>query len=170
MNRDRWKRYDPLARTLVDINKKSKALANKIANFNAFYGYQRIDILSGFRSLSVACGVWSLLNEIKYFLQLFGYDYRQPFDSHPPISFTPNLDSFDLKENIAKVLQTLTPREEEVMRERFGLDNGQEKTLKQIAEKFGLSSERVRQIEDKQIHKMKRFFVEHKHNFNLTIT
>lgn len=52
-----------------------------------------------------------------------------------------------LKEETAALLKTLTPREEKVMRLRYGLDDGQERTLEEVGESFGLTRERIRQIE-----------------------
>ncbi len=52
-----------------------------------------------------------------------------------------------LREETAALLKTLTPREEKVMRLRYGLDDGQERTLEEVGESFGLTRERIRQIE-----------------------
>ncbi len=52
-----------------------------------------------------------------------------------------------LKAEVAKVLDTLSEREREVIRLRFGLDDGRQRTLDEIGREFGLSRERIRQIE-----------------------
>lgn len=52
-----------------------------------------------------------------------------------------------LKAEVAKVLDTLSDREREVIRLRFGLDDGRQRTLDEIGREFGLSRERIRQIE-----------------------
>lgn len=60
-----------------------------------------------------------------------------------------------LRENIDKVLSTLTEREEKVLRLRFGLDDGQERTLEQVANIFNLTRERIRQMEAKALRKLR---------------
>lgn len=60
-----------------------------------------------------------------------------------------------LKETIEEVLSTLTEREEEVIRLRFGLNNGRTWTLEEIGRKFNVTRERIRQIEAKAIKKLK---------------
>ena len=60
-----------------------------------------------------------------------------------------------LKESLREVLSTLTEREENVIRMRFGLDNGQPMTLEEVGQKFGVTRERIRQIEAKDIRKLK---------------
>ncbi len=60
-----------------------------------------------------------------------------------------------LREQIRQVLDSLTPKEREVVVMRFGLDDGRTKTLKEIGEFFNISRERVRQIESKAIGKLK---------------
>ena len=60
-----------------------------------------------------------------------------------------------LKESLRDVLSTLTEREENVIRMRFGLDNGQPMTLEEVGQKFGVTRERIRQIEAKAIRKLK---------------
>jgi len=52
-----------------------------------------------------------------------------------------------LKEQIEGLLETLTPRECKILRLRFGLDDGRPRTLGEIGEEFGLTRERIRQIE-----------------------
>lgn len=59
-----------------------------------------------------------------------------------------------LKEDLETVLKTLTEREKNVLRMRFGLDDGQEKTLKEIGDTFNLTRERIRQIEVKALKKL----------------
>ncbi|MBQ8738041.1 MAG: RNA polymerase sigma factor RpoD [Clostridia bacterium] len=60
-----------------------------------------------------------------------------------------------LKEQLNEVLHTLTPREEEVLRLRFGLDDGRTRTLEEVGEKFKITRERIRQIEAKAIRKLR---------------
>ena len=52
-----------------------------------------------------------------------------------------------LKEQLEEVLDTLTPREEKVLRLRFGLDDGRARTLEEVGQNFGVTRERIRQIE-----------------------
>lgn len=60
-----------------------------------------------------------------------------------------------LRKNISKVLESLYPKEREILIMRFGLDDGRIKTLKEIGETFNISRERVRQIETKALNKLK---------------
>lgn len=60
-----------------------------------------------------------------------------------------------MKEELHKVLDTLNPREKQVMILRFGLENGRMKTLQEIGELMGVSRERVRQIESCAFRKLK---------------
>ena len=57
--------------------------------------------------------------------------------------------SNDLKERVRTVLKTLTPREEKVLKMRFGIDVASEHTLEEVGKDFGVTRERVRQIEVK---------------------
>jgi RNA polymerase primary sigma factor len=60
-----------------------------------------------------------------------------------------------LREQIKQVLDSLAPKEREIVVMRFGLDDGRIKTLKEIGESFNISRERVRQIETKALNKLK---------------
>ena len=60
-----------------------------------------------------------------------------------------------LKEQLNEVLDTLTDREENVLRLRFGLEDGQTKTLEQVGQQFGVTRERIRQIEAKALRKLR---------------
>jgi RNA polymerase primary sigma factor len=60
-----------------------------------------------------------------------------------------------LKEQLAEVLRTLTPREEQVLRLRFGLDDGRTRTLEEVGKVFNITRERIRQIEAKALRKMR---------------
>lgn len=60
-----------------------------------------------------------------------------------------------LNEALEELLGKLTPREARVLRLRYGLQDGQTRTLKEIAEKFGLSRERIRQIEQEALIKLR---------------
>jgi len=60
-----------------------------------------------------------------------------------------------LKEQLAEVLQTLTPREEKVLRLRFGLEDGRSRTLEEVGKEFNVTRERIRQIEAKALRKLR---------------
>jgi RNA polymerase primary sigma factor len=60
-----------------------------------------------------------------------------------------------LKEQLISVLDTLTPREEKVLRLRFGLDDGRARTLEEVGKEFNVTRERIRQIEAKALRKLR---------------
>ncbi len=79
-------------------------------------------------------------------------DFIQDDDSPAPeeaVSYTV------LREQIIEVLHTLTPREEEVLKLRFGLKDGKTRTLEEVGEVFGITRERIRQIEAKALRKLR---------------
>jgi RNA polymerase primary sigma factor len=61
----------------------------------------------------------------------------------------------NLKEHLASVLKTLTPREERIIKMRFGLEDGNELTLEQVGQSFAVTRERIRQIEAKALRKLR---------------
>ncbi|MGH8753078.1 MAG: RNA polymerase sigma factor RpoD [Burkholderiales bacterium] len=63
--------------------------------------------------------------------------------------------SLNLKEQTESVLKTLTPREEKVIKMRFGLDDGSEHTLEEVGQSFQVTRERIRQIEAKALRKLR---------------
>ena len=60
-----------------------------------------------------------------------------------------------MKEQLMNVLDTLTPREEKVLRLRFGLDDGRQRTLEEVGKEFNVTRERIRQIEAKALRKLR---------------
>ena len=63
--------------------------------------------------------------------------------------------NLNLKEQTGQVLRTLTPREEKIMRMRFGLEDGSEHTLEEVGRAFAVTRERIRQIEAKALRKLR---------------
>ncbi|GAP05590.1 MAG TPA: RNA polymerase subunit sigma [Anaerolinea thermolimosa] len=60
-----------------------------------------------------------------------------------------------LREKVQEVLETLPPREARILRLRFGLENGRAYTLEEVGQKFGLTRERIRQIESKALRRLR---------------
>ena len=60
-----------------------------------------------------------------------------------------------LREQLDEVLDTLTPREKRVLQLRFGLDDGRSRTLEEVGHEFGVTRERIRQIEAKALRKLR---------------
>lgn len=71
--------------------------------------------------------------------------------------FSPSdtVTSDDLKERVREVLKTLTPREEKVLKMRFGIDVASEHTLEEVGKDFSVTRERIRQIEVKALRKLR---------------
>ena len=60
-----------------------------------------------------------------------------------------------LKEQLLEVLGTLTPREEKVLKLRFGIEDGRARTLEEVGKEFNVTRERIRQIEAKALRKLR---------------
>lgn len=79
-------------------------------------------------------------------------DFIEDYDATSPEEHA----SYELlKEQLEQVLDTLTDREENVLRLRFGLDDGRVRTLEEVGKVFGVTRERIRQIEAKALRKLK---------------
>jgi RNA polymerase primary sigma factor len=63
----------------------------------------------------------------------------------------------DLKDQTASVLRTLTPREERIIKMRFGLEDGTQRTLEEVGHAFSVTRERIRQIEAKALRKLRHW-------------
>jgi RNA polymerase sigma factor (sigma-70 family) len=61
-----------------------------------------------------------------------------------------------LREDIIKVMANLSPRERDVLRLRFGLDDGRQRTLEEVGELFGVTGEHIRQIEAKALRNLRK--------------
>ena len=79
-------------------------------------------------------------------------DFIEDHDATSPADYT---SAELLKEQLNEVLDTITDREENVLRLRFGLEDGQSKTLEQVGQQFGVTRERIRQIEAKALRKLR---------------
>lgn len=79
-------------------------------------------------------------------------DFIEDQDSLSPTDYATNEV---LKEQLRDVLETLTDREERVLRLRFGIDDGRSRTLEEVGQEFGVTRERIRQIEAKALRKLR---------------
>ena len=79
-------------------------------------------------------------------------DFISDKDSPSPYS---NRESNDVTEHVLRVLNTLSPREAEIIRMRFGIGLDKDYTLEEIGKHFSITRERVRQIEEKALRKLK---------------
>lgn len=79
-------------------------------------------------------------------------DFVHDVELPNPLDYTINEK---YKEEIDTVLKTLTPREEQVLRLRFGLTDGKPHTLEEVGKEFGVTRERIRQIESKAIRRLR---------------
>ena len=66
--------------------------------------------------------------------------------------------NLNLKEQTASMLKMLTPREERIIKMRFGLEDGSEHTLEEVGQSFAVTRERIRQIEAKALCKLRQPF------------
>lgn len=75
-----------------------------------------------------------------------------------PSNLTDEIEKEEMKNRVNAILNTLTDREQKVIRDRFGFDNGSEKTLEEVGMDFGVTRERIRQIESKVMKKLSHSF------------
>ena len=76
-------------------------------------------------------------------------------EDHGVLSPAEAVININLKDQTSAVLQTLTPREEQVIRMRFGIGDGSEHTLEEVGQRFSVTRERIRQIEAKALRKLR---------------
>jgi RNA polymerase primary sigma factor len=76
-------------------------------------------------------------------------------EDHTEISPAKALMNVNLKERTAHVLRTLSAREEKIIRMRFGMEDGSERTLEEVGQSFAVTRERIRQIEAKALRKLR---------------
>ena len=79
-------------------------------------------------------------------------DFIEDENEYSPVDAVVNED---LKEKVREVLKTLTPREEKVLKMRFGIDVASEHTLEEVGKDFSVTRERIRQIEVKALRKLR---------------
>jgi len=79
-------------------------------------------------------------------------DFIEDRDAETPAS---NVTAGLLREDIIEVMAALSPRERDVLRLRFGLDDGKTRTLEEVGQLFGVTRERIRQIEAKALRKLR---------------
>ena len=79
-------------------------------------------------------------------------DFIEDFNATSP---SDKAEANQLKEQLLAVLGTLTPRENEVLRKRYGLDDSKPKTLEEVGRDFNVTRERIRQIEAKALRKLR---------------
>jgi RNA polymerase sigma factor (sigma-70 family) len=83
---------------------------------------------------------------------------KEPFESFETLEETYEIEDDitpNIKNTISKVLSTLTPKEEVILRWRFGIEMDRPYTLSEIGARYSVGSERIRQIEAKAIRKLK---------------
>jgi len=76
-------------------------------------------------------------------------------EDHAEISPADAVVNVNVQERTAKVLRTLSPREEKIIRMRFGMEDGSEHTLEEVGRAFSVTRERIRQIEAKALRKLR---------------
>jgi RNA polymerase primary sigma factor len=76
-------------------------------------------------------------------------------EDHAGISPAEAVVSVNVQERTAQVLRTLSPREEKIIRMRFGMEDGSEHTLEEVGRAFSVTRERIRQIEAKALRKLR---------------
>ena len=83
---------------------------------------------------------------------------KEPFEVFETLEDTyemPEVLDFEIREAIAKVLSTLTPREERVLRMRYGIGMDTDHTLEEVGQQFSVTRERIRSIQAKALRKLR---------------
>ena len=105
----------------------------------------------------------------------FAVDYRVAFEPEDGTEFgeivgddsavdpAENLSDKNLQEEIADLLRVLDDRERKIIMSRFGLDGGNSRTLEEVGEKFGVTRERIRQLQNIALAKLRRALRKREH-------
>ena len=90
--------------------------------------------------------------------KLFNKYKKEPFEVFETLEDTyemPEVLDFEIRETIIKVLSTLTPREERVLRMRYGIGMDTDHTLEEVGQQFSVTRERIRSIQEKALRKLR---------------
>ena len=118
----------------------------------ALSAFHRVDVEELFPPAVLAVGEPVIVRKVD------GHDLRELMSTHDTLRLeAPDelYDRIEVGSQIVRVLATLTPREEQVIRHRFGIDGAEEMTLEEIGAKLGVNRERIRQVEAKALRKMR---------------
>jgi RNA polymerase sigma factor (sigma-70 family) len=91
----------------------------------------------------------------RFFHHAFSRIFRNIFGSHSTLVFEPDFEYSALTKIFDETLATLTPKQEKVIKMRFGLDDFEPKTLETIGNHFAFTRERIRQIEAQALRKLR---------------
>ncbi|MDR2694244.1 MAG: sigma-70 family RNA polymerase sigma factor [Chitinispirillales bacterium] len=146
------------ANTMELVNKVTRVTRRWVIEYGYEPSYQEIAVALG-------CPAAKVRQALEYSMEPISLDMRINSDSGATVGEyiedatvvdpTQKISLLHLREQINSVLDSLAPKEKEILMMRFGLDDGRIKTLKEIGEAFDISRERVRQIETKALSKLK---------------
>ena len=143
-----------------DIEADKAKAANEIDDMLAVYLWAGAGITIGYIIFIIIPGVFTLSNLIVNPLKLLQKvardaelgDFIEDVDAPPPAE---TVAQKMLTEELGEILDQLTPREARILRLRYGLQDGESRTLKEVGEMFGLSRERIRQLEKEALRKLR---------------
>jgi len=138
------------------LSKVKRAVKFFTKKFNREPDISEVEILTGFKTDKIInlLKISKRIHSLEEFIQGTEIIFSETLKSND--NFLEIICNEEINKKIAEVIKKLTDREKEVLYKRFGLETGEEQTLEMIGKKFGITRERVRQIEAKALRKLKK--------------